>query len=181
MINKHVFTFVFSVLLCGSCVKDIDFKQAEKLELTPTIVAALVNINVKQTAIVSVSGIEKDEFIDISRSDVFSNSTFDKVEKVVVNFEITNPFNRRFTLLLFFFDDIDTVTYQFPLITVPENIDNYKFSHEIIIANSPLIVNSKNLNTTIRLLPSLDGSIIDVNDNKTFKINSSGIFYLKIN
>ena len=181
MVNKHVFIFVFGILLCSSCVKNIDFEQAESIELTPTVVAALVNIDIKQTTIVNTSGIENTEFIDVSRFDVFSNSTFDKVEKMVVNFEIANPFDRSFTLLLLFFDDNDTVTYQFPLISIPENVVNYKFAHEIIIANSPLILGSKNLNTTIRLLPSLDGSIVDINDNKILKITSSGTFYLKLN
>ncbi|PKH52782.1 hypothetical protein CXF68_19695 [Tenacibaculum sp. Bg11-29] len=181
MANKHVFILILSVFLYSSCVKDLDFKQAENIELTPTMVAALVNIDIKQTSIVNAIGVENTEFVDVSRFDIFSNSVFEKVERMVVHFDITNPFNRNFTLLLTFYDDNSTVTYQFPLITIPDDIVNYKFSHEIIIANSPLILNSKELNSTIQLLPSLDGTIINVNDNKTFKINSSGVFYFKIN
>jgi hypothetical protein len=180
MTKKYVFFILFSLFLCSSCIKNLDFKQAESLELTPTLVAALVNTNIKQTSMVNSSGVEETEFKDVSRFDVFSTSTFKKVEKIVIDFEVTNPFNRQFTLLLTFFDDNSTITYQFPLLTVTENVVNHKISHEIIIADSPSILNSKNLDTTIQLLPSSDGSIIDINEDKTFKFISSGTFYLKI-
>jgi hypothetical protein len=157
MANKHFFILILCVFLFGSCVKDLDFNQAENIELTPTVVAALVNIDIKQTSIVSAIGVENTEFIDESRFDVFSNSVFEKVERMVVDFDITNPFNRSFTLLLTFYDDNSTVTYQFPLITIPKDVANYEFSHEIIIANSSSILSSKKLNSTIKLLPSLDG------------------------
>ena len=181
MVNKHFFILFLSVFLCVSCVKDLDFNQVEDIELTPTMLAALVNIDIKQSSIVNAIGVENTEFVDVSRFDIFSNSVFEKVERMVVNFDITNPFNRNFTLLLTFYDDNDAVTYQFPLITIPKDVANYEFSHEIIIANSSSILSSKKLNSTIKLLPSMDGTIIDINDNKTFKINSSGIFYFKIN
>ena len=180
LMTKHFFFLVFSLFLCVSCIKDIDLKQAENLEFTPTLVAALVNTNIKQTSMVNSLGIEQTEFKDVSRFDVFSTSAFNKVQKMVVNFEVTNPFNRQFTLLLTFFDDNSVITYQFPLLIAPENVINHKFSHEIVIANFPSILNSKNLDTTIRLLPSSDGSIININEDKTFKFISSGTFYLKI-
>lgn len=181
MMKKHIFLLVISIIIQISCVKDIDFNQVEDLELTPTLVAALVNTKIKQTSMVNSSGVEQTVFKDVSRFDVFSTSTFKKVQKMVVNFEVTNPFNRRFTLLLTFLDDNSVITYQFPLLTAPENVVNHKFSHEIIIANSPSILNSKNLDATIRLLPSSDGSIININEDKTFKFTSSGTFFLKIN
>ncbi len=179
--TRKLFLLLISVVINSSCVKDIDFNQAENLELTPTFIAAMVNTTINQTQIINSSGIEINEFKDISRFDVFSSSAFEKVEKMMLNFEVSNPFDRIFTIALVFFDDNANVTYQFPLITIPENVNNYKFSHEIIIANSPSILRSKNLNTTINLLPSSDGSIININEDKIFKFTSSGTFFLKIN
>ncbi|WP_157578111.1 hypothetical protein, partial [Tenacibaculum ovolyticum] len=80
-------------------MKDLDFNQVEDIELTPTMLAALVNIDIKQSSIVNAIGVENTEFVDVSRFDIFSNSVFEKVERMVVNFDITNPFNRNFTLL----------------------------------------------------------------------------------
>ncbi len=180
MMKKNIFLLIIYTTIYSSCVKDVDFNQIEDLKLKPTFVSALANTTLKQTAIINSSGVEINQFKDVSRFDVFSNSVFEKVEKLIVNFEINNQFDRDFTIALTFFDDNATLTYQFPLISVSENVENYKYSHEIIITDSPQILESKNLDVTVNLLPSTDGSIIDINEDKSFTFNSSGTFFLKI-
>lgn len=180
MIKKYFFLIILGFFLCNSCVKDIDFEQTKNVELTPTLTVALINGKIEETSIINSSGVEETEFKDVSILDVFSSSEFQKVKKIIVDFEFINSFDRRFTLLFTFLDDRSFVTYQLPLITVPENAVGYKFSHEIIIENSPLILDSKNLEFTVRLLPSSDGSMIDMDEKNVFKFVSSGTFHLKI-
>ncbi len=163
------------LLLLASCVKNLDFDQANDLDLTPTFVVSLVNAELQQTFFVSPNGNETYQFKDESTINFFNNDSH--VTKIDLNFEFTNPFNRQF-LIDFNFLNNTTVTHSISQISVPANATAFKFTEEIpLTANSP-IYNSNKVEVTVTLLPSSDGSIIDINEPKTFIFHSAGTIYL---
>ncbi|WP_143032225.1 hypothetical protein [Tenacibaculum sp. MAR_2009_124] len=175
-----VFCIVIFVVL-SSCVEDLDFNQADDIELTPTYIGSLIYSNLPQTSLVSPTGIEVSRISDVTRVEIFENSVTDRLKKVDIDFEITNPFDRRFTIDFRFLNQANDETYRIPQIEVNQNVSKYKVKEEIILSDNSAILNSTKIEVTVELLPSADGSIIDINDDKTFIFKSAGTFYFGIN
>lgn len=169
------------VILFTSCVKDVDFNQAKDLVVKPAYVTSLMQFSINQTGL--FDKITNTEIIEIKNT--YGFSFIDKlegkeqIEKVVLDFEFHNPFNRKFTAQYSFFDANDMATHSVN-IEIPANADGSKHREEILIANNPNLFNTTKIHSKMRLLPSPDGSVIDVNTQKTLKIVLSGIFYLNV-
>lgn len=177
---RKILYCLFLSLLFMSCVKDIDFDQIDDLTLTPSFSAALVNATLSQDDLV-LNGIELPLPIEqTSYFSVFDNSTVrDDLTRVVFNFEVFNQFDREFIIGLEFLDEAFVPTYITSL-NVSANDMNFTQEEDILIANYPTFVNSRNIRVTVTLLPSDDGSIIDVNEPATFRFESGGTFYFTV-
>lgn len=173
--------YFFAIFSFFSCVKDIDFDQADDLELTPTYVASLIFTELDQTSFVTPGGTEITQFRDVTNIEFFNESVSDELEKLVLDFEITNPFDRRFTLDFRFLNDTDTEVYRIPRILINENVTKLQVQEEIVLATNRSILNATKIEITLELLPSSDGSVIDFNEKKTFIFKSAGTFYFRIN
>ncbi|WP_408031882.1 hypothetical protein [Tenacibaculum xiamenense] len=179
----RIVSIIFFIVAFGlsSCVEDLDFDQADDIELTPTYIGSLIYSNLPQTSLVSPTGVEIGRITDVTRVEIFENSVTDRLKKVDIDFEITNPFNRRFTIDFRFLNQANDETYRIPQIAVGPNVSKYKVKEEIILSENNNILNSTKIEVTLELLPSTDGSIIDINDDKTFILKSAGTFYFGIN
>lgn len=174
-----LFCLIFSVV---SCVKDIDFNQANQLELQPTYVASLLTFDLKQTSLFNL--VTNTEIVTIENTYSFS-FTRDvniekKVQKIVLNFQFNNPFNRNFEVEYLFFDTNNIATYKTLIINVPANSANFKHQEEILISSNPNLLKTEQMHSKIRLLPSTDNSVINVNEAKSFNFKLAGTFYLKV-
>lgn len=174
---------IFCLMLAlTSCVKDIDFNQANNLVLKPTYVASLLNFSFDQTSF--FDKVTNSEIIAIKNKYRFSFTddinAEGKVEKIILDFEFDNPFNREFDLEYTFFDVNDNSTYKSIKISIPANASNFKYQEEILVSNNPNLFNTSQLITLTKLLPSTDASVIDVNTSKELKFTLSGTFYLKV-
>lgn len=183
MMKQSLFKVISCALLIffTSCVKDLDFDQAQNFEISPTFVASLAYTKLEQTTFVSPTGTEITRITDTSNFFVFENSVTDDLVKIDVDFEIDNPFNRRFTVDFRFLDGGGTETFRLRQVAVPENTLNYKYKEEIDLSVNNSILNSKRIEVILELLPSSDGSIININERKVFTFKSAGTFYFKIN
>lgn len=174
--------FLGFVLFLGACVKDLDFNQAKQLELKPTVSVSLVKFKITQNTLV-VNNIEKISLTDKSKFNYLDNDTARKnLRKVTIKLEINNPFDREFELDMLFYDETGkTVTYTIPTLKVPANKADFSHLQEIPISSNSMFLNSRFIQTTVRLLPSTTGEIIDVNEVKTLVFKSAGILYFSIN
>lgn len=180
---------VLKLLLVGvvvfftSCVKELDFNQADQLELTPAYSVSLVNFEVPQTLLINpVTGVEQVSITDKSDFLVFNNSVAqENLDRVVFNIEISNPFDRDFNLTLRLLDENDVETYQPIVLNVEANNTDFKHEEVILLANNSDVLNSEQIETTIELTPSNGGSMIDINDPKILTFKSAGTFYFRIN
>lgn len=183
MKKSTVFPTFFIILLFTSisCVKDIDFGQAEDLILSPEYLISLVYTNLDQTYFIDPSGNEISEITDRTRVDFFGSFTEDYLRKIDVDIHITNSFNRNFTLEFRFVDENNMETYAIPSLSILANSADFRYTEEIDVAVNPAILFTESIEMTLTLLPSPDGSEIDSAQQANFIFKSAGTFYLQIN
>ncbi len=187
-VNENMMRFFLKTVFCcfvlmlSSCVEDLNFDQAGDLELTPAVAASLVNSTITQNQLV-IGGTELSMPIEqTSLFTVFNNEqSNDNLERAVLRFDINNQFNRRFRIQFLFLDNGDNTTYGPVVLDIPENESNFRQEEEIIIANNPAFTNTRKVQVRIELLPSTDGSTIDVNVPASLIFKSAGTFYFRIN
>ncbi|PQJ22980.1 hypothetical protein [Tenacibaculum sp. SG-28] len=173
--------FIFLLFTSISCVKDIDFGQAEDLILRPEYLISLVYTNLDQTNFTDSSGNEISEITDRTRVDFFGSFTEDYLQKIDVDIQISNTFNRSFILEFRFVDENNMETYTFPSLSISANSADFRYTEEIDVAVNPAILLTESIDMTLTLLPSPDGSVIDSTQQANFIFKSAGTFYLQIN
>lgn len=173
-------TGVIVLMLSTSCVKDVDFDQANALELNPIYSASLVRSSIPQTAFFDpTGGTEVLQITDQATFTALDNSTTqDYLTQVDLTIEISNPFNRDFTLDFEFLDALGNPTYILTTLNIGANDVNFSHIESIIIANNPTFLQTEQIRTTFRLLP---GTIIDQTIPRTLTFKSAGTFYFQIN
>lgn len=172
---------LLAVLLAfTSCVKDLDFNQVNELELTPSYTTSLVNFSVPQTVFLDpITGVEvakTSSKIIFSAIEKIEEKHKKYLERVTVEFDIENPFDRNFQLDFKFVDKNGSQTYDFPVLDIQPN-STYETPHEINLINHPNLLNSVEAEITITLMP---GTTIDQTIPKVFKFKSAGIFNFRI-
>lgn len=179
--------FIYKIILCSlilsfnSCVKDLDFDQAEDLELEPAVAASLLNFNIDQSEydlfdVIDGTSVNQSIVDEILLPDFRTPLLEEDLERVVFQFEVNNTFEGEFTIELTFLDENDVVTYIMEPIIIPANIEGYTEEREVVILSYPAIFNSRRVTGTL----NFNGIISTVNEgNLVFK--SAGIFYFSIN
>ncbi|CAM1364106.1 conserved exported hypothetical protein [Tenacibaculum litopenaei] len=176
----RVLVLIIMAISTVSCVQELDFDQADSIVLKPTFTASLAFTKLDQTSFVNAAGVEVRTITDKTRFELFENSAADEMEKIDIDFEITNPFNRRFTLDFRFLDDADNETYRLNQLAIAENVKDFKHREEILLTPGASIFGSRKIEVTLTLIPSTDGSIININERKIFTFKSAGTFYFNI-
>lgn len=182
MKKVKILIFFCLTVLSISCYKDIDFNQVNQLVLKPTYVASILKFNLKQTdlfnKVLSAEIVELNNTYELSFTE--RNEVRERVEKMVLDFEFENPFDREFNIEYSFFNANNEITYPKVIVKIPANIKGFKHQETVIITNNPNFFGTTLLASKIQLLPSADGSKIDVNEVKEFNFTLSGTFYLKL-
>ncbi|MFV0248638.1 MAG: hypothetical protein ACK5H1_06735 [Tenacibaculum sp.] len=169
------------LILFSACVKEVDFELANDIELTPAYTIPLIYSKIPQTLLVSPSGVEASRITDIANIGNLDKFIADKLEKIELNLEINNPFDRKFLLDFIFLNNLDIETYRINQIIINENQNAFKVKEEILLANNKNILNTTKIELTFELLPSSNGSIININTAKIFEFKSAGTLYFRVN
>ncbi len=175
------YALCFFIFYFFSCVEDLDFNQADKIVLTPVYNVSLIYSKLPQTSLVTPSGVEINQISDVTKLELFTNSVADQIKKIDLSFELTNPFNRVFKLSFRFRNEMNEEVYRVPDIIINENVQKYKVKEEISLTAGDPILGATKIEVVIELLPSADGSIIDINKNKNLIFKSAGTLYFEIN
>jgi hypothetical protein len=172
---------LFSLFVASSCVKDLDFNQAEDLVITPEVAVSLVKSTLNQNQLV-VGGMEVTSLSQTSEFTAFDNSIAQEdLRRILFQFEAINTFDRDFTIDFIFYDEFDVETYRIPTLVINANDDEFSMNDEVIIANTPRFLESTQIEVQFNLMPSSDGSTLDPNVPDTLTFKSAGIFYFTIN
>ncbi len=188
MRTKKVHVLVCSALLAllyVSCVKDVDFDQAEDVVLTPVYEIDFI-----------YSRIDTGEFIDldldpsivipsVTESDTLNYDLFgtdfviDHLERVELSFEFSNTIQRDFTVILGFLNEAEQRIG--PTYTLVANAGNGEGA-EPVITTDTIILDSATINIlsptqkivtaiTVENLNSGLGGVIEVKSKGTYFIN----------
>ncbi|WP_111682095.1 hypothetical protein [Winogradskyella tangerina] len=181
---NYIVCFFILILTCTSCVKDVDFNQAENLTLTPIVAASVVYTDVEASRF-SENGTEIETVRDsIANIEIFTEQfVIDNLVRTDLVFEVTNSIDRSFELDVEFLDESDTLLDVFTFEALPSNGSN-----EVITMVTEVYENERlealkqttKLVITLRLLPSSDGSTLNENSTGRIILKSKGLFYLNL-
>lgn len=176
--------FLFLLLVLASltsCVENIDFKQAENLELQPKYIASLVYFKIPVDGFLDSANNEiTTPIIDETKLDVLDEEIFQKyLTEVVLDVEIKNPFGRNIQVEVVFLDEAEVITYQISPIIIPANTTKFTYQETISIASNPGFLNSRKVRAFIQIM-SNTGTAIDPNSISDFEFKSAGTFSFKI-
>lgn len=112
--NKFFGIFILS-LLFFSCSSDLDFDQANDLELKPVVVANLASFDIPANQFV-IGGVEQPFVGDVMNFKVINDPDFtNNLSRTDLYFEFDNTINRAFTINLYFLDANDAILYNIPI------------------------------------------------------------------
>lgn len=181
---KKVFLLVFSLMLLSSCVKDVDFDQADTFVIDPVIDSSFIFFNEPATSFLEEDGSEASVVLDTVRVEVFTDDFIvDNLVKAEFTFEGINTINRAYTAAIDFLNDDDEIQHTTNL-AIPASPTNQPI--EVVVVETfegiPLeaVKNSTQLAFTLELQASDDGTIIDENTVGDLSFRSKGAFYFLI-
>ncbi|WP_347174139.1 hypothetical protein [Polaribacter uvawellassae] len=175
--------FLIFIFLFSSCIKHVDFDQIEDLTAEPVFKTSLAYFTLNQVTF--FDRINSLEIIaPISRTSKFLslNSSFvrENLEKLSIEFEIKNEFNRNFTVDFQFLDDNDIVTHSLRRFYIGANNLKYLHNETIIVSGNQKFLSSTKIRVLIQLSPSNNGGGINPNIDKKLVFKTAGTFSLKI-
>lgn len=110
----------FVLIFSWSCSSDLDFDQANNLELRPIVEANLTSFDVAANKFVN-NGVEQSLLIDTPGTLNFDDSFFkDNLIKADLFFEVNNTINRAYVLQFIFLNNANT-----PLTTIQVDVPAY--------------------------------------------------------
>ncbi|WP_299361242.1 hypothetical protein [Winogradskyella sp.] len=167
-----------------SCVEDVDFDQAEDLTLTPVVASSVVYTDVEASRF-SENGIELEQVSDtIANIEIFTEEfVIDNLVRTELIFEATNTINRTFGLQVDFLSNSDELLHTLSFDAQPSNDGSEvvtESTHVFEGDSQEALKLTVKMVITLRLYPSMDGSILDENSTGNITLRSKGFFYLNI-
>tara|TARA_R110002124_G_scaffold86577_6_gene223736 strand:+ start:1982 stop:2536 length:555 start_codon:yes stop_codon:yes gene_type:complete len=175
--------FLIFIFLFSSCVKYVDFEQIEDLTVEPVFTSSLVYFTLDQVTFFDrINSVEVITPISKTSKFLSLNSSFVKnnLIKLELEFEISNQFDRDFTINVEFLDDNNTRTHRFNTFNVDANNLNYAQKEVINIINNQLFLSSTKIRVSVQLSPSNNGAVINPNVVKNLVFKTAGTFFLKL-
>lgn len=179
-------SLVIIILICCSvlsCVKDVDFEQAEDLTFYPILKLSLVNF--QQTAPEFYKGHGRDQVIvirDTLKLDLFSGDfSKENLTKAELFFDVKNSINRPFNVKVDFFDATRKLRHTINLDTKAS-----KTGEDVLTEHLETFVNKQldNLTASEQLILTfsmLKGNTNANQDSGRIKMRSKATFYYAIN
>ncbi|MBC2844524.1 hypothetical protein [Winogradskyella flava] len=172
------------ISLATSCVKDVDFDQAEDVVLTPVITSSALFTEVEASRF-SENGMELETVRDsIANIEIFTDQfVIDNLVKVELVFEVSNSINRTFGLQIEFLNEADELQNEFSFDALPSPSGNdvlTEFTAVFEDESLEALKTSQKMVITLSLYPSTDGTFLNENSTGKIGLKSKGLFYFNI-
>lgn len=169
-------------ILLTSCVKDVDFDQSDDFSIEPKYVASLVHFTFNQHKLIDNLGNELFNISENFSAPINTSSlASENISRAEITFKTNNSFNRTFIVVIKLYDAAGNSTFNFKPITLNPNTSNIVETQIIQDVDLNNFVRSNSASMDVFLLPSTDGSVIDVNIPKSFNVQVSGLFHINFN
>ncbi|MEL4306534.1 hypothetical protein [Joostella sp. CR20] len=180
LIKKYntILLLILSSFLMFSCVKDVDFDQAETLTIEPVIDASLFYFELSASSVGNApnNDITPLSVQDTTKMDVFSKPFFkENLQEAAFIFEFENTSQREFNAKIVFYD----VAYnQLDEIDILINGPTISRTHRYAPSEIDKITNTEYLKLELELLPGTP--LLDPNSTGALSLKSSGTFFMNI-
>lgn len=166
-----------------SCVKDVDFDQADDLLVTPAMEISLVRFN-EPASRFTENGQEVSVIRDSVRIEIFNDDfVVDNLRRAEFLFETTNSIDRAFDAEILFLNDANELQHiiEFGVEASDTNQELVSVTEEIFEndAIAELTATTKLL-LTFTMQDSVDGSLLNENSLGSLKLRSKGSFYIDL-
>jgi len=185
MLNKLNLTIllVFGIIIT-SCTKDVDFNQADSIEISPVVVSSLIFFNEPPSRFVN-GGVEITTVTDSIKDINILTGQFlvDNLVKAEFLFETTNSINRAFEVKVEFYNDAFELQESFSFTALESQLnEELVLEHTITFEGDSLdaLKTTTQIVLTLTLLPSGDGSVLDEDSLGEIRLRSIATFYLVI-
>jgi hypothetical protein len=185
MLNKSNLTIllIFGIIIT-SCTKDVDFNQADSIQISPVVVSSLIFFNESSSRFL-YSGVEITTVTDSIKDIKILTDQFlvDNLVKAEFLFETTNSINRAFEVKVEFYNDVFELQESFSFIALESPLnEELVLEHTITFEGDKLdaLKTTTQIILTLTLLPSGDGSMLDEDSLGEFRLRSIATFYFEI-
>lgn len=174
------------ILFCiSSCIKDVDFSQAENLSISPALEVSVLHFEEPASTFLDNDGLELITVTDSVNIEIFSDDfVVNNLIKADFTFETTNTINRAYDAQIDFYNDLYELQHTFNF-GVGASTNNQEVVVEYIEVFEGLeleaLKTTTNLVLTLTLHPSTDGSTLDENSFGNLELKSKASFYFEIN
>lgn len=176
--NKLLRIFIL-ILFSASCSSDLDFNQANDLQLEPVVVANMASFDIQANQFI-IGGVEQPLVGDVMNFTVFNDPDFsDNISRTDFFFEFTNTINRAFIINLYLLDDNNTRLY-----AIPFSVSAYSGT-PIVVSKTEIFENAKLdiLKETTKIafaIVLLPGVPLTATSSGSLKLRSSGTLYFEV-
>lgn len=176
----HIITVFVGLLFLNACTKDVDFNQADDLELNPVLQSSIIYFDSPASQFYNNAEITVSQ--DFVLVDIFNNSlTVDYLTKAEFTFESTNSINREFQLQMDFVDRNDNTQYSVILLA-PQSPDNTEIvTEQVVVFEDNSLLALKSTVKIVFTITLLSGDPINQNTPGDIQLKSKGLFYFTIN
>ncbi|AUP80330.1 hypothetical protein [Flavivirga eckloniae] len=179
-IIEYSFLVMAMFLSLFSCTKEVDFDQADDLEITPVVTSSLIFFDEPIKSFL-LNGVEIPPVIDHVDVEIFNEQfVVDNLVKAEFVFETTNTINKEFQIEVRFLNDAGTELHAFSVLGASSTDGSEvtrDYTEELVGDKLEALKNTTRMEFILSLLP---GGDVNQNRDGRIKIKSHGIFYFKI-
>ena len=181
---RSLVTILFISFINSSCIKGVDFEQAESIILKPITEFSLIYTSLDAPDFLYEFGLEfpsiTDSVILEVLSDDFLNEYLIRADLVI---EVTNSLNKDFEIQMEFYDNSNALQHTFPVL-IENSVSNSPIilEHIEVFTDSSLeaLKASNRLDFKLSLLSSPTGSVLTNSSLGAILFKSKVIFYFEI-
>ncbi|WKD84908.1 hypothetical protein KCTC32516_00244 [Polaribacter huanghezhanensis] len=175
--------FLIFIFLFSSCIKHVDFEQIGDLTAEPIFKTSLVYFTLNQVVFFDrINSLEIVTPINKTSDFLSLNSSFVRKNliKAEIEFEITNEFDRDFTVDFQFLDDNNVVTHTLQTFNITANNLKYLHKETIVVSGNQQFLSSTKIRVFVQLSQNNNGAAINPAIEKKLVFKTAGTFFLKI-
>lgn len=179
---KQIFPILL-LLIVTSCVKDVDFEQADDLLISPVLESSLIFFDFPASEFEEPTGTAIVVVQDELELDIFNDEFLrDNLIKAEFFFEVTNSIDRSFRADIIMYDANSIVTHAFDIAVTPDGNNEVVVTHTELFEDALLdqLKNTTRMQFVLSMFPSSTGIPLDATSIGNIKMRSKATLFFEI-
>ncbi|WP_420574710.1 hypothetical protein [Kordia sp.] len=171
------------LFIVASCVKDVDFEQAEDISISPVLESSLLFFNFPASQFSEPTGTAIVTESDDLEFDIFNDEFLrDNLIRAEFFFETTNSIDRNFRAEVFMYDTNDQITHAFSFGVIPDGNNEVITTHTEVFEDALLeeLKNTVRIEFILSVFPSPTGIPLDASSIGNIKMRSKATLFFQI-